>query len=192
MSMRIAVVIGLAFALTVVGCGDGGQTKDGTEDSRAPQSNEERQAEIAEMEADLTDNAKLDQGVDRAKADRLIKLYSGYINVNPRDSVSAEYLFKAADLSVGMGKPEAAIRFLDRLTTDFTNYDRIVEIWLFKAFIYEAHMNSYAEAAATYRKLIEKYPNHRLAEQAEAAIDNLTLSEEELLEKLKSADEKES
>lgn len=178
----------VAMAALTMACGGTGEN---TEDSkRQPQSKEARKAEIAEMEANLKSSGKMDQGVNKAKADALVKRYRDYINMNPHDTASADYLFKAADLSVGLGDYESAIRYLDRITTDFTWYDRIVEIWLFKGFVYEAHMNKHGEAVATYRKLIEKYPNHRLAKDAQAAIDNMTMSEEELLEKLQKASEK--
>ena len=105
--------------------------------------------------------------------------------MNPTDSASAEYLFKAADISIALGNYEASINYITRLTEDFPKYEKIVEIWLFKGFIYETYMNSHAEAVKAYEELILKYPNHRLAQDAQAAIDNLTLSEGELLEKFK-------
>ena len=109
--------------------------------------------------------------------------------MNPTDSASAEYLFKAADISVGLGNYEASINYINRLTKDFPKYEKVVEIWLFKGFIYENYMDSHAQAVKAYEELILKYPNHRLAQDAQAAIDNLTLSEEELLEKFKKMNE---
>ena len=58
-------------------------------------------------------------------------------------------------------------------------------MYLFKGFIYETYLNDHAKAVSSYTKLIEKYPNHRLASDARASIDNLTMTEEELIEKFK-------
>lgn len=149
------------------------------------QSTEQRQVEIKALEDELYASANLRSEVAQAKAKILVGKYRDYVSTNPLDSLSPEYLFRAADLSIGLGKPEAAIRFLDRITIDFPNYEKVVAIYLFKGFVYENHMNSHANAIKAYEQLIEKYPNHRLAEEARAAIDNLRLSEEELLEKLK-------
>jgi tetratricopeptide (TPR) repeat protein len=155
-----------------------------------PQSAEARQVEITEMENDLLATKDLKSQPNRVKADLLVKRYRDYVSMNPRDSISADYLFKAADLSIGIGNFEASINFLTRLTEDFPKYDKIVEIWLFKGFVYENYLNNHAEAVSTYERLIEKFPNHRLAKDAQSAIDNLTLTEEELMEKFKAMNAK--
>ena len=150
------------------------------------QTNEQRQSEIQEMEKEISGAVKTERSsVLDAKADRLLKRYRDYITLNPRDSITSEYLFRAADLSVGMGKYDAAIAYIDRLHADFPKFRKSVEMHLFKGFIYETYLNDHAKAVSAYTKLIEKYPNHRLASDARASIDNLTLSEEELIEKFK-------
>jgi len=185
--MRAVVLIGvLLFAM--VSCGDqnGSSAKADQEVSKDIQSNEERQSEIQEMEKEISGAIKTERtSVLDAKADLLLKRYRDYITLNPRDSITSEYLFRAADLSVGMGKYDAAIAYIDRLHKDFTKFRKSVEMHLFKGFIYETYLNDHAKAVSAYTKLIEKYPNHRLASDARASIDNLTLSEEELIEKFK-------
>jgi tetratricopeptide (TPR) repeat protein len=156
-----------------------------TVDKTAPQSAADRQAEITTMESDLMSKQDLNVETNRVLAERIILRYRDYITMNPTDSASAEYLFKAADISVGLGNYEAGLNYITRLTKDFPKYEKIVEIWLFKGFIYENYMNSHAQAVNTYEELILKFPNHRLAQDAQAAIDNLTLTEEELLDKFK-------
>ncbi|MCO4807645.1 MAG: tetratricopeptide repeat protein [Flavobacteriales bacterium] len=160
-----------------------------TVDKTAPQSAAERQAEITKMESELVSKQDLNVETNRVLAERIVTRYRDYITMNPTDSASAEYLFKAADISVGLGNYEASINYINRLTKDFPKYEKVVEIWLFKGFIYENYMDSHAQAVKAYEELILKYPNHRLAQDAQAAIDNLTLSEEELLEKFKKMNE---
>jgi tetratricopeptide (TPR) repeat protein len=154
------------------------------------QTAEERRTEVAAMEAEFrgivaTPNSQ------KAKAltERILLRYRDYISMNPRDSISAEYLFKAADLSLGVGNPEGSITHIDRLITDFPNFRKAPEMMLFKGFVYEVHLNQHANAVKAYQAMISRYPNHRLTNDARAAIDNLSLSEEELLEKLKKAEE---
>ena len=177
----------------LMSCGNSGADDAGAgidKEKLEPQSAEARRIEISEMESELLDNKNMESQPNRVKADLLVKRYRDYISMNPRDSVSAEYLFKAADLSIGIGNYESSINFLTRLTEDFPDYDKIVEIWLFKGFVFENYLNNHAEAVATYKRLIEKYPNHRLAKDAQSAIDNLTMTEEELLEKFKAINAK--
>lgn len=140
--------------------------------------------EIDSLEKDLTAHLNFDVQMNRVRANEVLNKYRSYIMQHPRDSITAEYLFRAADLSVGLGNYDAAINYLNRLIKDFPNFDRIVEMWLFKGFIYEAYMNNHGEAARTYKEIIARYPNHRLASDARAALENLTLTEEQLLEKL--------
>jgi len=155
------------------------------------QTKEERQEEIAKMEGEIAGlvRGERTEMLD-AKADRLLKRYRDYISVNPRDSITAEYLFKAADLSVGVRRYEAAINYLDRLNNEFPKFRKNVEMWLFKGFIYETYLNDHASAVNTYQELVKRYPNHRLAQDARASIENLSMSEEELIEKFEKMNEK--
>lgn len=183
MSMKTRMLMVLIGVALLWSCGTPKEQGDKTE----PQTNESRQEEISRMENELRGKTELSAHVNKARADALIKRYRDYVVLNPGDSISAEYLFKAADLSIGIGNYQASINYLDRIITDYPGYHKIVEILLFKGFIYENYMNSHAEATKAYKDLINRYPNHRLAKDAEAAIQNLTLSEEELIEKLKQA-----
>lgn len=181
------ILISLISIALLAGCGSEDTKKnDVSNDSRIAETKEERIEEIAQMEAEVKRLAKSDRSeMMDAKADMLLKRYRDFITMNPRDSISAEYLYKAADLSVGMGKYEGAIRYIERLHQDFPDFRKTVEMWLFKGFIYEVHLNDYARAVSTYQELVNRYPNHRLAEDARASIENLSLSEEELIEKFK-------
>ena len=183
--MRYTLI--LILALGLVSCD--GSEQGHEDDVSTVQTAEERRVEIAEMEAEIVGVVATPEN-QKAKAltERLLLRYRDYISANPRDSVTAEYLFKAADLSVGVGNPENSITYIDRLITDFPNFRKAAEMMLFKGFLYEVHLNNHAEAVKAYQAMIERYPNHRLTNDARAAIDNLSLSEEELLEKLKKAE----
>jgi TolA-binding protein len=188
--MKWALV--MALPVMMVACDGAEAEQDESQETQAPivQSKEERQAEIAQMEQEIAGMAKRERTpMMDEKADLLLKRYRDYVIMNPRDSISAEYLFKAADLSLGVGRPEASINLLNRLNEDFPKFRKNVEMWLFKGFIYETYLNDYANATQTYQALIDRYPNHRLAADARASIENMTMSEEELLEKFKAKNE---
>lgn len=185
--MRAVLFIGVLL-FTIASCSESENTNSSADQevSNDIQTSEQRQSEIQEMEKEISGAVKTERtSVLDAKADLLLKRYRDYITLNPRDSITSEYLFRAADLSVGMGKYDAAIAYIDRLHADFPKFRKSVEMHLFKGFIYETYLNDHAKAVSAYTKLIEKYPNHRLASDARASIDNLTLSEEELIEKFK-------
>ena len=50
------------------------------------------------------------------------------------------------------------------------------------AFIYHNHMGNLGIAEAKYQEVIDKHPEHVLAQDARVAIKTLTLSDEELIE----------
>ncbi len=184
---RVLMLSIIVIALSA--CGEKEASNSSNEDdvtNKVEQTNDERQAEIASMEKEISGAVKTERtAVLDAKADRLLKRYRDYVGINPRDSMTSEYLFRAADLSVGMGQYDAAIAYIDWLHKDFPKFRKSVEMYLFKGFIYETYLNDHAKAVSSYTKLIEKYPNHRLASDARASIDNLTMTEEELIEKFK-------
>ena len=184
---RVLMLSIIVIALSA--CGEKEASNSTNEDdvtNKVEQTNDERQAEIASMEKEISGAVKTERtAVLDAKADRLLKRYRDYVGINPRDSMTSEYLFRAADLSVGMGQYDAAIAYIDWLHKDFPKFRKSVEMYLFKGFIYETYLNDHAKAVSSYTKLIEKYPNHRLASDARASIDNLTMTEEELIEKFK-------
>jgi TolA-binding protein len=184
-----------ALPMVFVACsGEKGQEQNANQEEsnyvKGDQSKEERQTEIAAMEKEISGLIRSERAdVLDSKADRLLKRYRDYIGANPRDSITAEYLFKAADLSVGVGRYEGAINHLNRLNTDFPTFRKNVEMWLFKGFIYETYLNDHANAVKTYEAILERFPNHRLAADARASIENLSMSEEEMLEMFRKKNE---
>jgi TolA-binding protein len=183
--MKMAALV-LFVGVSVSACSNDGSQNGGDATNTGVQTKEERQVEIAEMEKEILG---LNQGnkndILTKKAELLLMRYRDYISMNPRDSLTSEYLFKAADLSLGVGKPQASIRYLDRLIQDFPNFRKAPEMMLFRGFIYETYLNEHGNAVKAYQAMIERYPNHRLTNDARASIDNLSLSEEELIEKFK-------
>lgn len=155
------------------------------------QTREERIAEIEELEQDLRSKQKQPFETVKPLAMQMVREYRDFVVVNPKDSLAPRYLFKAADLSVGLKKYDQAIGFLDNVLANYPAYERNVEMMLFKGFVFEQHMNQHGRAVEAYQALIDRYPNHRLANDARAAIENLTLTEEELIEKFKKMNEKE-
>lgn len=150
---------------------------------------EERKAKVVEriqfLENELKDDHNFEQRSKLVEAEELVRFYRDYANINPSDSIAATYLFKAADLSIGLKKYDQAIGFMDNILKNQPNFERRVEVMLLKGFVYEVHLNQYAEAVKAYKELISSFPNHRLAMEAQASIDNMTLTEEQLIAKLR-------
>lgn len=130
--------------------------------------------------------ANPDAPYDRASALHLVRLYQDYYNQNSKDTLSGEFLFRAASLSVTLEKPQQAV---NRLVTYYDTYktaSRRPEALYLIGFIYENEMDNPEKALEFYDRVIEVFPDNFWAEQARAAKTFLGLSEEEIIKKLES------
>jgi len=104
----------------------------------------------------------------------------------PNDTLSADFLFMAARAANGLGQYHNSIDLMNRIIRDYRLYDYLVEVYFLKAFTYDENLNDKAKAKNAYFELMRKFPNDPLAEQSQLMLDNLYLTDEELIEKYKS------
>lgn len=184
-------MIAIAAAMLAACNGEQEETNEGevTATENRELTKEERKAKVVEriqfLENELKGDPNFEQRSKLVEAEELVRFYRDYANINPSDSITPTYLFKAADLSIGLKKYDQAVGYMDNILKNYPTFDRRIDVMLLKGFVYEVHMNQYAEAVKAYKELIKAYPNHRLAGEAQASIDNMTLTEEQLIAKLK-------
>ena len=116
------------------------------------------------------------------KAQKTIELYSKYIHNYPHDSLSAEYIFRAAQLCTAIGNFEEAIKFYDSLIISFPEIPKAAEAMFMKAFVFDNYLYRYDKARENYMLFIQKFPNHDLRRDAEKSIQFLGMSNAEILE----------
>jgi outer membrane protein assembly factor BamD (BamD/ComL family) len=144
-------------------------------------SKEKLDKEIKEAETQMFGNDKLKFIPDTANIIVAIKAYEKYAANFKEDSMSAEYLFRAADLYRALSKPEQSIALYDRIRTEFPNSHRAPYSLFLKAFIYENEKRDIAKAEEMYKSFLAEYPNHTLADDAEISLKNLGTPAEELI-----------
>lgn len=188
---KVAIMAMLALLAACAGGETETEQKNETEELTVEQGKAKMLTDIAAMEADLTTNADVTKPLKKNIAEDLVRKYRDFANINPRDSITPHYLLKAADLSIGLQKFDHAVGYLDNVLKNHPTYEKRVEAMLLKGFVLEYHMNQHAQAVSAYKDLINAYPNHRLAKDAQASIENLTLTEDQLIEKLKKAQKQE-
>lgn len=120
--------------------------------------------------------------LDTMKASKLSRLYFTYSLNNLNDSVSSEFMFKSGELRMGIGQFIRSIEIFEQLNRSFPRHDKIVETKYLIAFIYNNYLNNLGIAEAKYQEVLDKHPDHILAQDARVAIKNLTLSDEELID----------
>ncbi|MDD2634846.1 MAG: hypothetical protein PHW82_05040 [Bacteroidales bacterium] len=134
--------------------------------------------EISEFEKELYN----EDTPDREKAIAMIDKYLDYSDTYPNDSLSPEYLFKAAEIAMNFSQPHNAIRYLTRLEEEYLNYEKYPTALFLKAFIYDTHIGDTEKSKNYYLQYLEKYPNHTFAEDAQAAITFMDLTDDQLIE----------
>lgn len=133
---------------------------------------------IANLEKELTAEA------DRPKQEKLDELMNSYLNFvdsHPQDTAAPQYLYKALNLALGTNQGEKAMELADRTLNDYPKSEKIAETVFLKAFIYENLLSNLGLAQKTYNDFLQRFPDHELADDAQAALDNLGKSPEELI-----------
>ncbi|MBT4401208.1 MAG: tetratricopeptide repeat protein, partial [Bacteroidetes bacterium] len=116
--------------------------------------------------------------------------YENYANALPEDTISAEYLYRAAEIAMNLQMAGRAIEYYQRILNNFPDFDKRSYCLFLEAFVYENQMQQYETAEKLYLEFIEKYPDHPLADDAEVSVQNMGKSLEELIQSWESQENK--
>ena len=121
--------------------------------------------------------------VEKENVVKLVDAYVLYAKQNPDDVKSAEYLFKALDVAVGINAegPQKAIDIANILIEKYPDFEMTPMAMFLKGFVYENMMNDNEKALDTYYQFLERYPNSPLAADVESSIKNVGIPLEELI-----------
>lgn len=114
-------------------------------------------------------------------AEQLVQLYIKRIDSLPKDSLTSDYLFKAADVSVNLGNSARTLVLLNRFSREYPKHEQAPISLFLKAFVYETQMNDTSQARLAYEEFLYRYPESDFAKDAHSAIDNLGKSPEDLI-----------
>ncbi len=160
---NILLLIFTASVFLIASCGSGKQ---------------KMQNDIASAEQKLkNDSAAVP---DKQKAVDVIHQYLAYADKFQDDSMSAEYLFRAADLTNGIHQPEKAIELYQRIQR-YPTYSKTSIALFLQGFISETELNDIPKAKEYYEKFLEQYPDHKLANDVRVSLANLGKSPGELI-----------
>jgi len=115
-------------------------------------------------------------------AKQLMDLYIRFADSLPSDSLTPEYLFKAADISMYVSDGMTTIRLLDRIMNNYSMHEKASVSLFLKAFIFDTKLNDTASAHVYYNQYIENYPDKEFNEDARNAIRNLGKTPEQLID----------
>lgn len=123
--------------------------------------------------------------MDYKKALVVVKLYEDYANKYPTDTMSAKYLFKAADVSAHSHNVQHAIELYKRVIENYPDYKKVPLAWFYIGFLYENELLQIDEAKKAYNTLLSKYPDFEQAEDVRWSLENINKSGEELMSQFK-------
>jgi len=142
------------------------------------------QETISKSEATLKTSSELVPDPDKAK--EIITLYTQYAAHYPGDTLSAEYLFKAADISSKINEAQKAIELYGQFTTQYPDHKNAPYALFLQGFIYENQIGDPAKAKPYYEKFLSQYPNHPLVKDVNFSLQNLGKSPEDLIKEFES------
>lgn len=140
---------------------------------------DEAKSKINELESNLFSSE--DMVVNRKQASELVNAYIAYADEFPKDTLSPEYIFKAADICMNILNPSKAVWFFDRIIREYPDYRKVPESMFLKAYVYDNNMQSYDLARKLYTEFIEKYPDNEFADDAKVSIQNLGKTPEQII-----------
>lgn len=106
----------------------------------------------------------------------------------PKDSMVPEYLFDAATVYRFKHEPQPALDIYKRIYKDYPNYSRHSDCLFLQGMVLSSEMNQREEGIKIFNEFIEKYPNHFLVPQINQLIEQLSMTDEELIESFKKDD----
>lgn len=174
MKKHFPIAVVMAMVLVAVACGTG---PDGAT-TEAPTAAASR---IRAMEDSLYAHPK----VDPKGAQALLDVYLLYAKNNPVDSISPEYLLRAAGVKSALNDPQGAIALYDRIIRDYPKWSKTPDAYYLKAFTIDNGLHVKGLAQQAYQQVIDRYPQHRFAADARQMIENLGYTDEELIARFK-------
>lgn len=104
-----------------------------------------------------------------------------YVRLYASDSLAPDMLFKAGNAAVNALKFEKSQSYYNRIINNYRDYKKTAEVLYMQGFVYESHLNNYGNAKEKYQEIINRFPDHELAIQAQLSIDNLGKTDEEIV-----------
>jgi len=119
--------------------------------------------------------------VNRKSALNIVDEYMQFAGRFPDDTMAAEYLFKASDISMNLNRPQQTVEIFNKLIETYPDFNKIPTCYFLRAFVYDDQLKDYKTAEKYYREFIKKYPNSDFADDAEMLLKNLGKTPEELI-----------
>lgn len=114
-----------------------------------------------------------------------------YSLINPGDSMSAEYLHKAAETLRSLRAIDRSLKVYDKIIDQYPGHPRASQALFLKAFTYDNNLKELDSARKYYTVFLEKHPDDDFTSSAKFLLENLGKSDDELIEVLQNKQKEE-
>jgi len=169
----VKIILVAAVSLVLVSCGNDQPVNQAVK----PVPREHFIENIKKYEAEMHKSMEVNPSV----ADMAIKSYTDFATQFPEDSLSADFLFKAAEVSTANQQYPQALSLYQTIDAKYPKFKLAPESLYLQAYLLDNFLNDDVKAKPIYELVIARYPNLPYAQDAKAAIANLGKSDEELI-----------
>lgn len=121
-------------------------------------------------------------GLNKDNSLKFVDAAEAYALANPNSEQSAQYLYKAAEVSRSIRTFPKTLTIYDWMIDDYPDYEKTPTVVFLKGFLLDNEMGKLDLAKQSYETFIDRYPEHELASHVKFLIENLGKSDEEILE----------
>ena len=128
--------------------------------------------------------------LDKNLANNALSAYQQFAMSYKKDSLTAWYLFRGADLaSSALGIHEHALEMYDEIINNHPTFPKYPEALFLAGFISQDKMQNGERAKKYYDKLIANYPDHEFVDDAKAMMSFFGKSDEEIVKEFEKKNE---
>lgn len=119
-----------------------------------------------------------------------VNVSEGLALAHPKFERAPDYLFNAAKTANTIKDHSKSLALYDWIISKYSDHSLAGKSLFMKAFTFDTELNDQASAKTYYDQFIKDYPKDDLADDAQFLLENLGLSEEELLNKIQAKQSK--
>ncbi|MFT3886081.1 MAG: tetratricopeptide repeat protein [Flavobacteriales bacterium] len=149
--------------------------------NQAPLTEEEKAHEAAARIHAMEDSLFKQPTFDQKGAQALLDVYLAYAKVFPLDTLTPEYLFRAAGGKNNLGDARGGITLYDRIIANYPDWRKTPDAYYLKALSLDKDLHQLGEAKMAYEAFIRQYPEHPFVNDARKMVEYLGMSDEDLI-----------
>lgn len=182
--MRISLLFATASLLTFASCGSDTAAADKKKQDSIADRQQARGLYLANITKAET-AMRSDKTYDPKLALEGLKAYTDFTTLYPNDSLTPDFLFKAAQVAQATGNFKQAAIYFETIIEQHKGYKMYVEACFLAANNYDDHLETVDKGAERakqlYEFIISKYPGSTWAEQSKVLMSYIGKSNEELM-----------